>query len=86
MKKLYLFVLLCLAAVLSTACNKSSTLSRVTLPAIDSLLQDNPDSAYNALADIPVKSIYSRRDRAYYAVVFQKVCLRVYNFNERTKV
>jgi tetratricopeptide (TPR) repeat protein len=69
MKKFYLFVLLCLAAVLSTACHKSSTLSRITLPAIDSLLQDNPDSAYNALADIPVKSIYSRRDRAYYALL-----------------
>ncbi len=78
MKKFYLFVLLCLAAVLSTACHKSSTLSRITLPAIDSLLQDNPDSAYNALADIPVKSIYSRRDRAYYALLLTQARLKNY--------
>ncbi|NLA15202.1 MAG: hypothetical protein GX877_01530 [Bacteroidales bacterium] len=69
MKKIHWLLVLIFVAIAFAACSTTSVLKRDTLPSIDSLMNDYPDSAYKALMDIPLSKIHSRKDRAYYALL-----------------
>ncbi|HNT48552.1 MAG TPA: hypothetical protein PKK16_07185, partial [Bacteroidales bacterium] len=66
MKKLPFFLLL---AFILGGCRTAHSVSQSFLSSIDSMMTDNPDTAYKVLKDISPDELNTRRERAYYALL-----------------
>ncbi|MDD2290126.1 MAG: hypothetical protein PHT35_06600 [Bacteroidales bacterium] len=66
MKKLSFFLLL---ALILGGCRTAPPVSQLFLSSVDSMMTDNPDTAYKILKDISPDELNTRRERAYYALL-----------------
>ena len=66
MRNLFLFLFL---TTIIGGCHANPPVNQVLLSSIDSMMNDRPDSAYNALKEIETRRITGRRNRAYYALL-----------------
>jgi len=66
MKKLCFFLLL---VTILSGCRSKSRVNQLFLSSVDSMMTDNPDTAYKMLKDISPDELNTRRERAYYALL-----------------
>jgi len=66
MKKLFIFLLL---AITLSGCRSETRVNQLFLSSIDSMMTNNPDTAYKVLKGISPDELNTRRERAYYALL-----------------
>lgn len=77
LKSTYIFIL---SSILFLACTPTHEYNQLLLA--ESLMDDNPDSAFSIINSINTENLISKSDQALYALLFSQACDKTYNYTQ----